>query len=302
MELAGPVARVHPLHDVAGAGPAVVHRDHQRPGLVGGVDDVHRVGLGPGALEHPRAGDALGGDEAVVDLDDLVAVVPAQAGPARGVDRELDPGAPAQAVGVAGHRLDRHVQVEPGQPVQLLADDGGLELALVAQVGVLPVAPAAAAGTGERARRRPPVGGRLDHLDGVAEQEAVAHPAAGDPDPDTLPRQRVADEDHLAVVAGDAVAAVGDLADLRLEDGVDQGLRGGRGGLRGLVSAAHWPRRTEPAVGPSSRASVPSAERSCHGTLATMTPGVNSSRPLSRSALWLCSSCSYQAPTTYSGM
>ena len=146
------------------------------------------------------------------------------------------------------------------------------------------------------------MGGRLDHLDGVAEQEAVAHPTAGDPDPDALARQRVADEDHLAVVTGDAVAAVGDLADLRLEDGVDQGLRGGRGGLRGLVSAAHWPRRTDPAVGPSRRASVPSAERSCHGTLATMTPGVNSSRPLSRSALWLCSSCSHQAPTTYSGM
>lgn len=33
-----------------------------------------------------------------------------------------------------------------------------------------------------------------------------------------------------------------------------------------------------------------------------MTPGVNRSLPLSRSALWLCSRCSYQRPTTYSGM
>ena len=32
-----------------------------------------------------------------------------------------------------------------------------------------------------------------------------------------------------------------------------------------------------------------------------MTPGVNSSRPFSRSALWLCSRCSHQRPTTYSG-
>ena len=42
--------------------------------------------------------------------------------------------------------------------------------------------------------------------------------------------------------------------------------------------------------------------RSCHGTLVTMTPRWNSSRALSRSALWLCSSCSHQCPTTYSGM
>ena len=34
----------------------------------------------------------------------------------------------------------------------------------------------------------------------------------------------------------------------------------------------------------------------------TMTPGVKSSRPLSRSAVWLWSSCSHHRPTTYSGM
>ena len=41
---------------------------------------------------------------------------------------------------------------------------------------------------------------------------------------------------------------------------------------------------------------------SCQGTLVTITPGSNSSRAFSRSALWLCSSCSHQRPTTYSGM
>ncbi len=45
-----------------------------------------------------------------------------------------------------------------------------------------------------------------------------------------------------------------------------------------------------------------SEDASCHGTLVTITPGWNSSLPLSRSALWLCSSCSHQWPTTYSGM
>ena len=33
-----------------------------------------------------------------------------------------------------------------------------------------------------------------------------------------------------------------------------------------------------------------------------MTFGMNSRRPFSRSALWLCSTCSHQWPTTYSGM
>ena len=41
---------------------------------------------------------------------------------------------------------------------------------------------------------------------------------------------------------------------------------------------------------------------SCHGTLVTMTPGRKSNRALSRRALWLCSRCSHQCRTTYSGM
>jgi hypothetical protein len=43
-------------------------------------------------------------------------------------------------------------------------------------------------------------------------------------------------------------------------------------------------------------------ESSWNGTLVTITPGSNSSRPLMRRALWLCSRCSHQRPTTYSGM
>ena len=37
-----------------------------------------------------------------------------------------------------------------------------------------------------------------------------------------------------------------------------------------------------------------SDEFNCHGTEVTITPGMNSNRPLSRSALWLCSACSHQ--------
>jgi hypothetical protein len=66
------------------------------------------------------------------------------------------------------------------------------------------------------------VRGRLEDLHGVAEQEPVAVPATGDPHPDPLPRQGVTDKDHPAVVPGDAVTAVRDLADLGLELRADQ--------------------------------------------------------------------------------
>ena len=71
-------------------------------------------------------------------------------------------------------------------------------------------------------------------------------------------------------------------------------------GARAVVA-----RRTgSPAVraGVSSALATRSEDGSCHGTFVTITPGWNSSLPLSRSALWLCSSCSHQCPTTYSGM
>ena len=45
-----------------------------------------------------------------------------------------------------------------------------------------------------------------------------------------------------------------------------------------------------------------SDELSCQGTEVIITFGMNSSRVLSRSALWLCSRLSHQCPTTYSGM
>ena len=61
------------------------------------------------------------------------------------------------------------------------------------------------------------------------------------------------------------------------------------------------PRRAAPGCARSGRRAARSEECSCQGTLVTITPGVNSSRPFSRSALWLCRMCSHQWPTTYSG-
>ena len=76
---------------------------------------------------------------------------------------------------------------------------------------------------------------------------------------------------------------------------------------RGSAPSARLPHMTSVAplvdTGASARdAAVDRPSRSCHGTLVTITPGRNSSRALSRSALWLCSRCSHQCPTTYSGM
>jgi hypothetical protein len=66
----------------------------------------------------------------------------------------------------------------------------------------------------------------LEHLDGVAEQEPVALPTIGDPDPNCLARKGMAHEDHATLITGHAVAAVGNFADLRLEVSADQRLAG----------------------------------------------------------------------------
>lgn len=57
-----------------------------------------------------------------------------------------------------------------------------------------------------------------------------------------------------------------------------------------------------PAGSPAPPVSPACADSRRYGTSITATPGVNSSLALSRSAFWLCSGCSHQWPTTYSGM
>ena len=83
--------------------------------------DVDRVLSVPVPAQDTGREDALVGDEAGVDGDDVVGPVLAQAGPADLVDGELDPGAPAEAVVVAGNGLDGHLDVELGDRRELLA-------------------------------------------------------------------------------------------------------------------------------------------------------------------------------------
>jgi hypothetical protein len=184
------------------------------------------------AAGHPRdRPGVVTGDQAVLDRLHLARPVLAQPADAAGAGRPLDPRPPAQAVLVAGHRLDHDREVDAREPSELLADDRRLELPLVGQRHVLEVAAAAAAGRGVRAGGRDPLRRRLEHLDGVRAPEAVAVGPLGDLEDDALPRDRVPDEDHPRPVrrrvvgsrgaragdAGHAVAAVGHRADHRLE-------------------------------------------------------------------------------------
>ena len=231
------------------------------------------------------------------DREDVVGAVPAQPGAALASTANSTRVRQPSPSRVARDRLDLHVHVQARQPRELLADDAGLEAPLLRQVDVLEVAAAAQAGAGIRAGRLNPVLARLEH-GSTASPRTKRSPllGLGDAHAHTLARERVPDEDDPALVAGDAVPAVGDGPDLDVDLVADGELAGLARGRR------HSPRRTAPTEGPSKRSSWPSDDSSCQGTLATITPGVKSSRDLSRSALWLCRTCSYQRPRTYSGM
>ncbi len=258
-------------------------------------DDVDGLGPRPVTCRRPDPGHRRRRDPAAVDRHDLVRPVPAKPRPAVGTHRELDPGPPAQPVGVARHRLHLDVDLETGEPGQLLADHPGLEPALGSEPDVLEVAATARPGAAPRARRHDPVRRRLEHLERVGPDEPGPRPDLGDPGEDALPRQGVPHEEHLPVVPGHTVPTVGERGDLD-RDLVADGEPGSRGRRH------RSPRRTSPTTGPSIRSSMPSDDASCQGTEETMTPGVKSSRVRSRRALWLCSSCSHQWPTTYCGM
>ncbi len=155
------------------------------------------------------------GQRAVPDVDDLVRAVRAQPGHAVRTHRELHPGPPAKprralprrlaSCGylswlvvrpwlVPRQRLHDDLVGEAGQPPQVLAEHRGLQRALGGQRHMLPVAAAAAAGMGVRARRLNPVGGPLKDLDGLGAEEPrrdLGH--AGDY---SLTGQRVPHEHH----------------------------------------------------------------------------------------------------------
>src|SRR5699024_10338416 len=194
---------------------------------------------------------------------------------------------------------DVDLPVDSGETAQLLGHDPPLELALVARAHVLEVAAPAPAGAGHGAPRVHAVLGRLEDRHGVRPEEPVARPPFGDPHARPLPGEGVAHEEHPPLVPGHAVPSVRDGADLDLDLVTDDQVIGSH---CSRVRVHAPPRRTSPATGPSMRSSAPAELASCHGTEETMTPGVKINRLRSRSADWLCRTCSHQCPSTYCGM
>ena len=196
-----------------------LHEHRRRAGVhlpeaVGGHGEGVRRSPGGDALGHRRLLGPGHRDQAVVDGHQLVGPVPAHRATAVGQVGEPRARAPPQAGLVAGDPLHDDGHVEARQPAQLLGDHVGLELALPAQRHVLEVAAPAQSRPGDRARRRHPVGGGRQHVDGVGPPELVAVRPLGDHDLDPFPGDRVPHEDHAArVVAvrepGHAVPAVG---------------------------------------------------------------------------------------------
>src|SRR5205085_11365028 len=122
-------------------------------------------------------------------------------------------GAPAQAVGRPGQRLDGDVAVVVGELAQLVLDDGRLQAPLTLGGHLLPVAAAALAGARVGTRRDDAVGRRDEHLDGVGAKEPRVARTPGDAPADTFARTGVTHEDDAALVARDAVAAADAVGD-----------------------------------------------------------------------------------------
>ena len=224
-----------------------VHRDASAPGALArrAATTSDRAALRPRAARAPPTpATALGGDQAVVDRDDVVAS-------GAGAGRPGPTGRPRTAPGCASPARRRRraparpstSRSSPASRLQLLGDHRGLELALGRQVDVLPVAAAAAArarrtGTaagdpvratprGPRRRRR--AGTRSPALPSVT-RDRPARPAA------RAGRRRPGPRD-------------GRRSGRRARPGRPRprrrcrpGLRGGPAWrCRGLGSAAHWP-------------------------------------------------------------
>ena len=82
-------------------------------------------------------------------------------------------------------------------------------------------APAAAAGARPGTRGVDPVGRRREDGDGIRPHEPLTGAGLRDAGEDALAGDRVADEEHLSLVPGHAVAAVGDGRDVDLHLGTD---------------------------------------------------------------------------------
>jgi hypothetical protein len=126
-----------------------------------------------------------------------------------------NPRAPAEALCAVRSvdRLNHANPVDSRESAKLLSDDLGLQPALRSQIDVLEVAASAQAGTGDRARWSDPIRAGPQNPHRICPPVTIMA-VVGDLDLHSLTGQRVADEDHPALVSSYAVSAVGDCIDL----------------------------------------------------------------------------------------
>src|SRR5205085_12354527 len=116
-------------------------------------------------------------------------------------------------------------------------------------------------------RRDDAVLGRLQNLNRLGAGEVLG--LLGHPRHHPLARKCVTDEDDASVVARYTRTAVCGRTDLEPDNGADQAHAAGGFAAGGFASGR----------APSSCSVTPIDDLSCHGTLTTMSPGVNNSRP-----------------------
>lgn len=238
------------------------------------ADDVHLIAfpeliLGQGLdqslrqLAAPHLGDQFG------------AAIAMHAGAAVGADLQAHPGAPAGGR-TGAHRFGHALPVEAAEALQLVGHHLALDPTQCRRIDEGLIATPGAVVAGHRTQRLDPVGRGFEHLDGVG--VPIGSALVGDVRPDGLAGQRVTHEHHPTVVACHAAAAVG-----------------GGAHCQGQGVQLTMPRRVSPGAEPGGRVMFTrSDELSCHGTEVTITLGMNNSLPLSRNALWLCSTPSHQ--------
>ena len=258
--------------------------------------------VAPGRRASARVGDLGRAERAVPHRLEVVRAVPVQPGRPVGADRVGDPGAPAEQA--AGQLLDRRRGRGRRRPAgancsrttaALSARCAGADACCQSQPPHRP-GPACGHGGGDpvgrrrrapRRRRR----GRTSRRRPRSPRARTRSPGSACRTNTTRPSARATQKPPCpgGPISSSSSAArpVGSHGSVVAGPGADLVPRHGAAGPSGRDST---------------RSCAAELESSCHGTLVTITPGWNSSRPLSRSADWLCSSCSHQCPTTYSGM
>ena len=220
--------RGHKPHlQLAGAAALAHDQVAHQPALLPPVPRAQSLSARPcqHLLAHPVR--ALGGEQAVIHRHDLVpapggmeATHELAAGP--GAERVLELVAVAPLLDGGDDRLELE-PLEPADPLQRLAHEPGLDLELTL---VREHLPGGARVVGER---RDAVGRRLDDLD--RPRLGVRALGLADHRPHAVARHRSGHEHDVALVAGDAVAAVGERVDRQLEHVAARGadLGGGSG-------------------------------------------------------------------------